>query len=228
MTEQYLANLKTYQVNLPELVSKMQPKIEIKTEEDKPIHPSFFDLDAKTDVVIPEDTTNTFLSTLKDKMIANEKNIVCPNVFSLPLNQQELQTLKHDLLIAKKNLGQILQTNIHRKRIQDLLFQKDNLQGLSILIKKNEASIYTRICKKFVTAYNNGQIVDIIKEYDVTTNELESQLVPFDEKIETLNKKQQLIDSELEKLILSPLFDDFLTKVNKLFRFEIESFSFLK
>lgn len=244
MTEQYLANLKTYRVNLPELAAKMQvtDQKESKTTkeqqnevgEDRPIHPSFFDLNQTNDIVTSDvidekietlPSTETFLSKLKNKMLANEKNISCTNVPSVQSNPEEFQILKYDLSIDKKKLSKILQTNIHRKRIQDLLFQKDNLQGLEILIQKKKNSVLTRIGKKFCVAYNNGHILDIEKEYSKNVKEFESQSNMFEEKMKSLHEKQHAIDLELEKLILSPIFDDFLTKLNQLFHLEILSFS---
>ena len=227
MTEAFLSKLKTYQIDLPKITSKLQQgKQKLKTDA---IHPSYFDLKNTVvlDATIPSQPKeeNEYLKRLKDKMIQGESNIKCCFRNDSKEVNDELQNLKRDIIIFKKSISPLIKKHAKSREIQTLLFQKDYIQVMNMSLNEKKRNILFRIAKRFCDAYNSQTIANIIiiKNYELFTDEYQKQSKNVDKMLYGLHIKQEKIDLKLEEIMLSPEFDDFLTKVNQLFRLHVQS-----
>lgn len=218
--EGYLANLKTYRVNLPELQSKMI----VKDDDQDILPPSFFELDNKSSSLntnanqqiplkakeqqisqeSPEkkktQNVNYFFESLK-----TNKDTSCSHLIHFDIDHEKLKDAKSKALEAKKKIKIKSQKNIKK-----CLFEKDKIQMSLLAIQKHKNTLISRNAMKLCQSGS-------------TNESLFTQLEKLDNEMKQLQTNSKNIDHHLETLIVDTQFDLFLLAINNLFLLEIQS-----
>lgn len=244
-----LENLKTYQINLPQVTSKINKNVIDNKKSDEPLPPSAFNLnkpplieknpmiqnvtiknmEPQTTVVPPLKFEKieilpsllNFNNYLEKQTISKEP---LPCTFDIVVPIDNYEVLKENMMLSKSVLDDVLEKNVKKKLLQQDILQLDFLHGVKLNLRRKQRICLLRQLKTFCKEIINSQDRNLYKQS--FQKEITKQMLLMEQPLKDIEDQQVKIIQTLKSKILSLHLDDFLEKLNLLYNSELSSLLF--